>query len=159
MLHVMLSPCITTILTTFHSTDHHLHVRRILNILLIHFNYSFVYLFSWQFLESVNHLVPGGGAVDLNTVVLVGCLNKKTGVPKDTLDSLLSSWIEKVRRSSVNFIIDLSQVGTEKGIRPMKINKNGIYIISCRLTSGNRPTLPRCGREDVVTCGLRSRDV
>jgi len=27
------------------------------------------------------------------------------------------------------------------------------------LTSGNRPTLPQCGRESVILYGLRSRDV
>jgi len=27
------------------------------------------------------------------------------------------------------------------------------------LTTGNRPTLPQCGNEDVILYGLRSRDV
>jgi hypothetical protein len=33
------------------------------------------------------------------------------------------------------------------------VNKRSIYIY------GNRPTLPKCGREDVSGYGLRSRDV
>jgi len=42
---------------------------------------------------------------------------------------------------------------------PTNGNKHNCHITKCRLISANRPTLPQCGKEDVVPCGLRSRDI
>jgi len=51
-----------------------------------------------------------------------------------------------------------SMTGARKGIRPMKLNKTAMYP-DFILTSGNRPTLPQCGKDGVVLNGLRSRDI
>jgi len=38
-------------------------------------------------------------------------------------------------------------------------NKQKCNIARCLLISGNRATLPQCGKKDVFPCGLRSRSV
>jgi len=43
----------------------------------------------------------------------------------------------------------LSRLGSRKAIRSMEINRN-CHITRCRFTSGNRRTLPQCGKEGVI---------
>jgi len=38
-------------------------------------------------------------------------------------------------------------------------NKQNCHITRCSLTSGNRPTVPQCGKEGIVPFGWHSRDV
>jgi len=45
----------------------------------------------------------------------------------------------------------LSRVGPGRSME----KKNG-HLTRCRLSSGNRPTLPKCGKKSVVLLGLRS---
>jgi len=42
---------------------------------------------------------------------------------------------------------------------PVNGNKQNCNIARCRLTSGNRATLPKCSKEGIVFFGLRSCDV
>jgi len=62
--------------------------------------------------------------------------------------------IDDVIRKYIQYVCQLVSTG-----HCMSMIFHVCHITRCHLTSGNRPTLPQCGKEDVVPCGLHSRDV